>query len=217
MSRDNNPGIGGESAEKVGRLSGCHRELSLERRYRVFGGEREMATALSESGLEEGEYESDSDGASALAPRRREASDDDERGLVLDAASSADDDASRPLFSDDEGEGEGTPLIDEDEEEEDEDTDGLLRRRRKGSDEEDDNEVEGEGLHQGEGSQELGHPRKSGEKKEGVQGNAAGDIAEGKEGGEEEKKESEPFVVPTAGAFYMHDDRFRENGGARPR
>uniref|UniRef100_A0A0D6QWN6 Btz domain-containing protein n=1 Tax=Araucaria cunninghamii TaxID=56994 RepID=A0A0D6QWN6_ARACU len=39
----------------------------------------------------------------------------------------------------------------------------------------------------------------------------------GKEQAEEEKKEAEPFAVPTAGAFYMHDDRFRDNGGARPR
>ncbi|GBG74898.1 hypothetical protein CBR_g19411 [Chara braunii] len=31
------------------------------------------------------------------------------------------------------------------------------------------------------------------------------------------KKDVEPFVVPTSGAFYMHDDRFHENGGGRPR
>ncbi|GAY51697.1 hypothetical protein CUMW_136210 [Citrus unshiu] len=35
---------------------------------------------------------------------------------------------------------------------------------------------------------------------------------------EEEKKQSnEPFAVPTAGAFYMHDDRFRENIAGRHR
>ncbi|PPR90186.1 hypothetical protein GOBAR_AA30492 [Gossypium barbadense] len=34
---------------------------------------------------------------------------------------------------------------------------------------------------------------------------------------EEEKKENEPFAVPTAGAFYMHDDRFRDNVGGRHR
>ncbi|THG19823.1 hypothetical protein TEA_028912 [Camellia sinensis var. sinensis] len=34
---------------------------------------------------------------------------------------------------------------------------------------------------------------------------------------EEEKKENEPFAVPTAGAFYMHDDRFRDNAGGRHR
>ncbi|XP_054781031.1 protein MLN51 homolog [Prosopis cineraria] len=33
----------------------------------------------------------------------------------------------------------------------------------------------------------------------------------------EEKKENEPFAVPTGGAFYMHDDRFRDNSGGRHR
>ncbi|XP_048129695.1 protein MLN51 homolog isoform X2 [Rhodamnia argentea] len=32
-----------------------------------------------------------------------------------------------------------------------------------------------------------------------------------------EKKENEPYAVPTAGAFYMHDDRFRDNVGGRNR
>ncbi|ONK76617.1 uncharacterized protein A4U43_C03F30200 [Asparagus officinalis] len=35
--------------------------------------------------------------------------------------------------------------------------------------------------------------------------------------GEGSKKENEPFAVPTAGAFYMHDDRFQENGRGRQR
>ncbi|KAK4780250.1 hypothetical protein SAY87_016356 [Trapa incisa] len=34
---------------------------------------------------------------------------------------------------------------------------------------------------------------------------------------EGEKKVKEPFAVPTAGAFYMHDDRFRDNAGGRHR
>ncbi|KAA3455543.1 Protein CASC3 [Gossypium australe] len=34
---------------------------------------------------------------------------------------------------------------------------------------------------------------------------------------DEKGKENEPFAVPTAGAFYMHDDRFRENVGGRRR
>ncbi|KAK1360159.1 Btz domain-containing protein [Heracleum sosnowskyi] len=41
-----------------------------------------------------------------------------------------------------------------------------------------------------------------------------GEYVEDGEGGDKEKKENEPFAVPTAGAFYMHDDRFRESGGA---
>lgn len=34
---------------------------------------------------------------------------------------------------------------------------------------------------------------------------------------EREKKEIEPYSVPTAGAFYMHDDRFSDNAGGRHR
>ncbi|KAG0560587.1 hypothetical protein M758_10G186900 [Ceratodon purpureus] len=170
-----------------------------------------MATALSESGLEEGEYESDSDGASALALRRREASDDEEREMPLHAVSSADDDeeddedddedASQHSFSDEDAEGQATPPDGE------EDGAALLRRRRLVSDEEDDHE----GLHLEDVS------RKSADKEDGSQGTAAADATNGKEAGEEERKEAEPFVVPTAGAFYMHDDRFRGVAGARPR
>ncbi|XP_073140445.1 protein MLN51 homolog isoform X2 [Henckelia pumila] len=36
-------------------------------------------------------------------------------------------------------------------------------------------------------------------------------------GHEEEKKEIEPYSVPTAGAFYMHDDRFQDNTRGRNR
>lgn len=32
----------------------------------------------------------------------------------------------------------------------------------------------------------------------------------------EENKPNEPYSVPTAGAFYMHDDRFRDNAAAAP-
>lgn len=41
-------------------------------------------------------------------------------------------------------------------------------------------------------------------------------VGEG-EGVQEGKKENEPFAVPTAGAFYMHDDRFRDSAGGRNR
>ncbi|WCJ40687.1 CASC3/Barentsz eIF4AIII binding [Euphorbia peplus] len=47
-------------------------------------------------------------------------------------------------------------------------------------------------------------------------------LEDGEEAGEDEedeegKKEIEPFSVPTAGAFYMHDDRFRDNAAGRNR
>lgn len=53
--------------------------------------------------------------------------------------------------------------------------------------------------------------------KEGIGGEYVEDgeeIGENVGEGSGEKKENEPFAVPTAGAFYMHDDRFRESGGA---
>ncbi|KAK1264533.1 hypothetical protein QJS04_geneDACA021320 [Acorus gramineus] len=52
-----------------------------------------------------------------------------------------------------------------------------------------------------------------------IGGDAEGVQEKGVEGveGEGEKKENEPFAVPTAGAFYMHDDRFRDSGGPRHR
>ncbi|KAL3528800.1 hypothetical protein ACH5RR_008122 [Cinchona calisaya] len=49
-------------------------------------------------------------------------------------------------------------------------------------------------------------------------GDGANENQEGEELVEEvEKKENEPYAVPTAGAFYMHDDRFRDNAGGRNR
>ncbi|KAH0453122.1 hypothetical protein IEQ34_017446 [Dendrobium chrysotoxum] len=48
-------------------------------------------------------------------------------------------------------------------------------------------------------------------------GGEMGGYKEKNPGEEEEKKESEPYAVPTAGAFYMHDDRFEENGRGRHR
>ncbi|KAK9677145.1 hypothetical protein RND81_11G123600 [Saponaria officinalis] len=53
----------------------------------------------------------------------------------------------------------------------------------------------------------------------GEEGDGDGEVKEGGGEVEEEKKEVEPFSVPTSGAFYMHDDRFRGNvgGGGRHR
>jgi len=74
----------------------------------------------------------------------------DEQGVVMDAASLANDDASHPQFSDEEGEGprEGMPPLDEDDEEEEEegeennDREVLMRRQIKGNDEEEEEEGE---------------------------------------------------------------------------
>ncbi|KAJ7557079.1 hypothetical protein O6H91_05G110900 [Diphasiastrum complanatum] len=170
----------------------------------------------SEAGLDDAEYESESEGTSALALRRREASDDDDQDERLQRRSFLGHDAeSRRSFSDADTEAEGAPPMD-DEEEDDEgiDSRGLLGRRQKASGVEDEegDEFDDEDLEGDEGEEDIvenslednGDP--TGSKPKGVGAEDGG-----------EKKEVEPFVVPTAGAFYMHDDRFRESGSARPR
>lgn len=67
-----------------------------------------------------------------------------------------------------------------------------------------------EGAFEGELSEEKGVNNDAGEIDDGNN-----NIADGQH--EEERKEVEPFAVPTAGAFYMHDDRFRDNAGGRHR
>ncbi|BAS95064.1 Os05g0534600 [Oryza sativa Japonica Group] len=47
----------------------------------------------------------------------------------------------------------------------------------------------------------------------GMKGEAEGEASAAAAEGEEGKKGSEPYAVPTAGAFYMHDDRFQEARG----
>ncbi|KAF9617267.1 hypothetical protein IFM89_035211 [Coptis chinensis] len=144
---------------------------------------------------EEEEYESDPEEVvKSLAMRRRVASDDEEeiegeRVRNLTGGGVASDVGSE---SDD---GQGEPEVyDDDEEEEDE--------------------------------EEYEEVDKDAGKVEVTEGIVGGDDEkrsnveiEGKEDEvvEGEKKENEPFAVPTAGAFYMHDDRFRENGGGRHR
>lgn len=174
--------------------------------------------ALSESGVdEEVEYESDSEGTSALTLRRRQASDDedDERELrtgrrTFDRGYSGNDDRTRPPFSDDDVEDEGAPPADEEEEEYEDAMEnvGLASRRRTINDDTPDDDVSGlhrEDLENASVKAHVGAPS---------QGSRS---AGNRDGVADDKKDAEPFVVPTAGAFYMHDDRFQDNGGARPR
>lgn len=118
-----------------------------------------------------------------------------------------------------------------DEEEEDEEGEGLpAPRRGPGSDAESDgqgaaeeygeeyDEEVYEDFEQGRGgaaAQAVAAPREAAEGAE--EGGEAAIAAAAGEEGEEGKKESEPFAVPTAGAFYMHDDRFQESRGGRGR
>eukprot|EP00250_Pteridium_aquilinum_P014502 c22032_g1_i1 orf=171-2171(+) len=159
---------------------------------------------------EEAEYESDSEGGtSALALRRRVASDveDDDQEVPAERDGA---------YSDDGGEeDQGAPPDEDDEEEEEEeeeyeDTEQAadLTSGRRGASAEDDIGVENF-KHQGGDMEYVAAEAPDGSE------NATGSGS--KDGPEEEKQNSEPFVVPTAGAFYMHDDRFRNNGVVRPR
>jgi hypothetical protein len=192
-----------------------------------------MATA----GEEELEYESDPEEVKrSLAMRRREASDDEEGEgegrekpsmdrRVVTHSDESDDQGGVAEYEDDEELDE-----EEEEEEEDEEDEGEAQLDRGDGEEEEAYEErggEGEALVGGgvkdsavavvNVNEAVGDERRVMDKSVAVQ---AEDQDEGEGEGEEEeegKKENEPFAVPTAGAFYMHDDRFRDNAGGRPR
>lgn len=179
-------------------------------------------------GEEELEYESDPEEVKrSLAMRRRQASDDEEGEGEGREKPRMD---RRVATHSDESDGQGGVAeyeddeeLDDDEEEEEEDEDeegdaeldaneeGKVYQERGGEGEArvggrvEDSVVAVENLNGAEGDE-----RRATEESAEVQ-------AEDEDGGEEEKKENEPFAVPTAGAFYMHDDRFRDNAGGRPR
>lgn len=179
---------------------------------------------------EEIEYESDPEEAKlSLKLRRREASDDEEEGH-----GGGNSRAKPPRRIDDsDEESQGAPAEYEDELEEDGDFD--LDEEYVEEEIEEEVEVEFEdrgGQGGGDGVEVVAVERAGGEKK----GAVDGELVEGKKGmsndasevddennnigddqHEEERKEIEPFSVPTAGAFYMHDDRFRDNAGGRHR
>lgn len=146
-----------------------------------------------EQEVEQEEYESDLDDVPLPTLRRRaEASDDDEED--------EDDDEELPLprrkaGSDADSDGQGAAEVYEEEYEEE-------------------YEEVYEDFEQGRAAQAVAAaaPR---EEADGV--NGGGEEAVAAEGDEEGKKETEPFAVPTAGAFYMHDDRFQEARGGRGR
>ncbi|KAL5160573.1 Protein MLN51 [Glycine soja] len=158
------------------------------------------------------EYDSDPEEAKRpLTMRRREASDDE----VTEAEAEAEgeevtdkmEDSRVEVRSDDEG---GVEDYDDDVEEEEEELEE--------EEEEEEVEVEEEvyeekgatsgGVEVDEGSADV--VKES-------QDDVRPPLEDSIEDHSEEKKENEPFAVPTAGAFYMHDDRFRDNAGARQR
>uniref|UniRef100_A0A803LEL4 Btz domain-containing protein n=1 Tax=Chenopodium quinoa TaxID=63459 RepID=A0A803LEL4_CHEQI len=156
-------------------------------------------------GEEEIEYESDPEEAKmSLKMRRREASDDEEEEDEEEEEEEREREVERRRreaalprsgIVDSEGESDGQGAAadyDDDEEEEDEEEDGEEYY------DEQEYEVEGVVVFDAYDGGEVG-------------GQGVG------VGGEGEKKENEPFAVPTTGAFYMHDDRFKDNAGGRHR
>eukprot|EP00262_Sarcandra_glabra_P000194 TRINITY_DN10285_c0_g1_i2.p1 TRINITY_DN10285_c0_g1~~TRINITY_DN10285_c0_g1_i2.p1 ORF type:complete len:654 (-),score=151.03 TRINITY_DN10285_c0_g1_i2:420-2381(-) len=152
---------------------------------------------------EEVEYESDPEEALLpLTMRRREASDDE--GGQDDREKPARTDLRVGIGSDSESDGQGGAPAYEDDEESEEAEEEI--------DEEEEDEYDervGDVADDTRGVKILQTTLpESGEESVGFHGD---------EQGGEEKKENEPFAVPTAGTFYMHDDRFRGSGGGRSR
>ncbi|KAF5957098.1 hypothetical protein HYC85_004323 [Camellia sinensis] len=171
---------------------------------------------MAAAGEEEVEYESDPEEAKRLLRmRRREASDDEdeeERERPLRRI-----DSRAAIGSDGESDGQGAAAEYDDEESEIEEEE--LEEKEEVEVEADVVEEAEHEVRGGKDSVEIGSedekeldgdaPRSVGESME---------LLQGVNQVEEEKKENEPFAVPTAGAFYMHDDRFRDNaGGGRHR
>ncbi|XP_011002707.1 PREDICTED: dentin matrix acidic phosphoprotein 1-like isoform X2 [Populus euphratica] len=167
------------------------------------------------------EYESDPEEEKRLlGRRRREAASDDEEGEgeekpIIDRRA--------PIHPDESDDQVGAADYDDDDDEEED----ALNGDEDGDDDEevyDDEEEEEEVYEEEEGG-------KGNEKGVGGNGNVGVEVSEKEiegrkveetgeekvEEGEEGKKENEPFAVPTAGAFYMHDDRFRDSAGGRHR
>ncbi|KAJ8755767.1 hypothetical protein K2173_024311 [Erythroxylum novogranatense] len=174
---------------------------------------------MAKVGEEEVEYESDPEEEKGLlVRRRREAASDDEEG---EAEEKVRVDRRPPIHSDEsDGQGGAADYDDDDDEGEEEE---IYEDEEEDEEEEvyDEGDVDVfEGV-KGGGEGGVGGGRAT-EKVTDVESMNAGDGMEGQgtvEGGEEEegKKENEPFAVPTAGAFYMHDDRFRDNAAGRHR
>ncbi|CAO2815355.1 unnamed protein product [Amaranthus hypochondriacus] len=166
---------------------------------------------------EETEYESDPEEAKmSLKMRRREASDDED----------CEDERRRPsgiVDSDADSDDQGAAAEYDDEEEEEEDDEGYYDDREvynvekrvigEREYEEEEGDVGVGGGVDAKGEEEVLEAKSVGEEDEGQDA----ERGDGEGEGGEEKKENEPFAVPTSGAFYMHDDRFKDNAGGKHR
>lgn len=186
---------------------------------------------MATGGEEEVEYESDPEEAKrSLAMRRREASDDEEGEEDRREKPTVD---RRVGIRSDESDGQGGAADYEDDEElgveddeEEEEIDEEEEEVEEGDEEEEEEEYhesgrEGETEHvagaAGVESPTVAVPKETyGDERRAAE-DSVNEHAGAQAEDEEEKKENEPFAVPTAGAFYMHDDRFRDNAGGRHR
>lgn len=176
-------------------------------------------------GEEEADYESDPEEAKlSLAMRRREASDDEEEEGPREELPPRRIDPRVGICSDDESDGQGGAAdydddeLEDDEEEleeeevEDEEVVEVIAEDLEGYGDRGGDVGGGGAAVETEAVKDV-----EGERRVSVGEDEAGDAAWDGNQAEGEKKENEPFAVPTAGAFYMHDDRFRDNAGGRHR
>ncbi|XP_052175751.1 protein MLN51 homolog isoform X2 [Diospyros lotus] len=163
---------------------------------------------MATTGEEEAEYESDPEEAKrSLTMRRREASDDEEQGKEEAPETERERVSSVAIQSDGESDGRGAPEDYDDEESEIEEEE--LERVEDEEDEDEEEEMPEE-----DGARVGGEAAATVQELDLDTGRSVSESFPELDGGnqvEQEKKENEPFAVPTAGAFYMHDDRFRDN------
>ncbi|WOK95785.1 hypothetical protein Cni_G04492 [Canna indica] len=172
------------------------------------------------------EYETDPEDAPLPSMRRREASDDEDgeeaadgRGKPLRKAPSG-----GVLGSDAESDGQGGAQVYDDDDREEDDGEECYDEEEFGELEEGlegeeavVEEIDGHGVAIDESPKEA---RKSLESEVTRDGDriSGGDAIEREDVNQvEEQKKNEPYAVPTAGAFYMHDDRFQDNARGRRR
>ncbi|XVF26711.1 hypothetical protein REPUB_Repub14bG0042000 [Reevesia pubescens] len=184
---------------------------------------------MATTGEEEVEYESDPEEVKrSLSMRRREAASDDEEGEREEDNNTEARMDRRAVIHSDESDGQGA-AADYDDDDEEEELDLEDDEEEVYDEVEVEEEIDEEELEEVRKGELQGNVERIGEDvkealvdygnrnvDEGVEINNNNNNHVGEED-EEEKKENEPFAVPTAGAFYMHDDRFRDNSGGRHR
>lgn len=158
---------------------------------------------------EEADYESDPEEAMLpLAMRRRKASDDEEGDVERREKKPA---ARAGIGSDGESDGQGGAEVYEDEDSEIDEEEEEVEEEEEEEEEFEESGNGGDAVALAAAATESGVEGRRSVGEPGVESHGNDQEAE------EAKKENEPFAVPTAGAFYMHDDRFRDNGSGRHR